>query len=157
MRGITLCEGWHDRCCAFPQGYAKSQLAKGKAKPTAKTGKNFQRGAWHSCLSAKLAKSTSRLFCGVCVLAWEMLCISVRCTLTALCKRQGKNCTESGNLCRVFFAYRKKLPFRYGVAFAGFASWHGRCCAISLRKCLKLHLANALATLGTPLAEYPVQ
>jgi hypothetical protein len=50
------------------------RFAKGRAKPTAKTGKNFQRGAWHSCPSAKLAKSTSRLFCGVCVLAWEMLC-----------------------------------------------------------------------------------
>jgi hypothetical protein len=66
-------EGWHGRCCAFPQSYAKAQLAKGRAKPTAKTGKNFQRGAWHSCLSAKLAKSTSRLFCGVCNVAWEML------------------------------------------------------------------------------------
>jgi hypothetical protein len=71
---ITLREGWHDRCCAFPQGYAKAQLAKGRTKPTAKTGKNFQKGAWHSCLSAKLAKSTSRLFCGVCNVAWEMLC-----------------------------------------------------------------------------------
>jgi hypothetical protein len=27
-----------------------------------------------SCLPAKLAKSTSRLFCGVCNVAWEMLC-----------------------------------------------------------------------------------
>jgi hypothetical protein len=26
------------------------------------------------CLPAKLAKSTSRLFCDVCILAWEMLC-----------------------------------------------------------------------------------
>jgi hypothetical protein len=26
------------------------------------------------CLSVEIAKSTSRLFCGVCVLAWEMLC-----------------------------------------------------------------------------------
>jgi hypothetical protein len=83
-----------------------------------------------------------------------MLRIPARCTLTALCKRQGKNCTESGNLCRVFFAYRKKLPFRKGIAFAVFASWHGRCCVKTWVKSLKLHLAIALATLGTHLAMY---
>jgi len=81
-----------------------------------------------------------------------MLRISARCTFTALCKRQGKNCTESGNLCRVNPAYRKKLPFRKGVAFAGLASWHGRCCAKTWLKSLILHLAIALCEVGTRFA-----
>jgi len=83
-----------------------------------------------------------------------MLRISARLCKSATCKRHGKNCTESGNLCRVNPAYRKKLPFRKGVAFAELMAWHGRCCAISLRKCLKLHLAIALATLGMANAMY---
>jgi hypothetical protein len=68
-------------------------------------------------------------------------------------RKQAKTSKEAHGI----LAYRQNLPNPQAACFAGFASWHGRCCAKTWVKLLKTHLAIALATLGTPLAEYPVQ
>jgi hypothetical protein len=68
-------------------------------------------------------------------------------------RKQAKTSKEAHGI----LAYRQNLPNPQAACFAGFASWHGRCCAISLRKWLELHLANALCEVGMANAMYPVQ
>jgi hypothetical protein len=60
-------------------------------------------------------------------------------------RKQAKTSKEAHGI----LAYRQNLPNPQAACFAMFACWHGRCCAISVRKWLELHLAIALATLGT--------
>jgi hypothetical protein len=60
-----------------------------------------------SCLSAKLAKSTSRLFCDVCNVAWMMLCKIWRKSLK---KHLANALCEVGMACAVYFAKRGKSP-----------------------------------------------
>jgi hypothetical protein len=60
-------------------------------------------------------------------------------------RKQAKTSKEAHGI----LAYRQNLPNPQAACFAGFAMWHGRCCAISVRKSLKLHLAIALCEVGT--------
>jgi hypothetical protein len=63
-------------------------------------------------------------------------------------RKQAKTSKEAHGI----LAYRQNLPNPQAACFAMFAMWHGRCCAISVRKWLELHLANALAILGMACA-----
>jgi hypothetical protein len=59
-------------------------------------------------------------------------------------RKQAKTSKEAHGI----LAYRQNLPNPQAVCFAMFAFWHGRCCVISVRKWLEMHLVIALATLG---------
>ncbi len=67
-------------------------------------------------------------------------------------RKQAKTSKEAHGI----LAYRQNLPNPQAACFAMFASWHGRCCAKTWVKLLKLHLVIALCEVGMGDAEYLV-